>query len=215
MGARSRLTSFRSPAGRVGTFTHAPLLLAQPGRALLGEARACFRLFRDLSRVVCSGTGSKIHPVGDDVSQHRKQEVTMTTTTMMQTSQGRPGRVFLANFIGGPFVVGALISFPALAYTMIGRFMDHALQWSDVFRFFAIWSGLALLLLPTISAALGAAVYATIQVGRRGSYSVPIAMAIAMAVALVVTVGSKSGISNAMFQAALEHFPKRLNRGFP
>jgi hypothetical protein len=123
----------------------------------------------------------------------------MTTTTMMQTSQRRPGRVFLANFIGGPLVVGALISFGILAYLMIGGYMEQGLPWKGVV---IVWSMMIFFALPSMVAALGAAVYATAQVGRRGSYSVPIAMAIAMAVALVVALGSKSGIGIAMLQAA-------------
>jgi hypothetical protein len=131
----------------------------------------------------------------------------MTTTTMMQTSNGRPGRVFLANFISGPLAVAALVTFPITAFTVTVASMDHRLPWGDVFRLTGTWPmNTMFFFLSSIIAGLAAALYATIETRVRGTYSVPMAILIAIAVAFVVTGGTVSnvaGLINALLFAAL------------
>jgi hypothetical protein len=118
------------------------------------------------------------------------------TTATIQTWQGSSGRVFLANSISGPLVASALVSFPIAAFTTIVASMDHRLPWSDVFLVAGTWPMVTVLFfLSSLIAGLGAALYAMIEVRRRGAYSVPIAIAIAMAVVVVSKVGILSTIS--------------------
>ena len=119
----------------------------------------------------------------------------MNTTTMtMQTSHGRPGRAFLANFLGGPLVVSALVAVPPAAYMVIRGCMER-LPWNEVLFLAGSWPFFTVVqFLTSILVGIATATYATIEIKNRGTYSVPIAIAIAISVAFIVKAGTLTSV---------------------
>jgi hypothetical protein len=109
--------------------------------------------------------------------------ITMTTA-VMQTSSGRPARVFWANFLGGPLVIAALITGSIAAFTAIMILMHRNGSAGGAAFILSMGPMMAVVwVLSSLLPGFAAALYAVIEVNRRGTYLVPVAIAIAMAVA--------------------------------
>jgi hypothetical protein len=114
----------------------------------------------------------------------------MTTTTT-------PSRAFVANFLSGPLVTSALLALPIAAFTVAVVLMDKKLPWTDAFRVMGVWPmTTGLFFLSGVAAALASALYASLHVKRRGTYSIPLAITIAMTVAFFVAGGRFGDVPN-------------------
>jgi hypothetical protein len=124
--------------------------------------------------------------------------LTMTTATM-QTSNARPARVFLANFLGGPLIIAAVITGSIFAFTAIMFFMSRQGTVGGAAFILSMGPMMAVAwVLSSLLPGFAAALYAVIEVNRRGTYSVWIAIAIAMVVAFAWNVATAH---NALLQS--------------